>query len=152
MLEGHTDTIDCATFSPDGSRIATGSRDHTAMVWDARTGRYLTNLIGHRDRILSLAFSPDGRQIATASWDKTARVWDVRTGCELFTLSGQGARMIYVNFSEDGRQITTGSEDNSIQRWLAASPSQVAAWQKEERAAESHMADVDGNAKNRSLR
>ena len=26
------------SFSPDGTRIVTGSRDKTAKVWDARTG------------------------------------------------------------------------------------------------------------------
>jgi hypothetical protein len=34
-LRGHTDTVHSASFSPDGSRVATGSHDGTAKVWDA---------------------------------------------------------------------------------------------------------------------
>ncbi len=35
-----------ASFSPDGSRILTGSADKTAKVWDARTGSLLLKLKG----------------------------------------------------------------------------------------------------------
>ena len=37
-------------FSPDGTRIVTGSRDQTAKVWDARTGTPL-ELKGHTDAV-----------------------------------------------------------------------------------------------------
>jgi hypothetical protein len=40
-LYGHTQPVWSASFSPDGSRIVTGSRDRTAKVWDARTGQEL---------------------------------------------------------------------------------------------------------------
>ena len=35
------------SFSPDGTRIVTGSGDGTAKVWDARTGTALLELKGH---------------------------------------------------------------------------------------------------------
>jgi WD40 repeat protein len=34
-LKGHTARVRSAWFSPDGSRIVTGSHDNTARVWDA---------------------------------------------------------------------------------------------------------------------
>ena len=34
-LEGHTDALTSAVFSPDGSRILTASEDGTAKVWPA---------------------------------------------------------------------------------------------------------------------
>ena len=33
ILEGHTDRVWSASFSPDGSRIVTASSDFTARVW-----------------------------------------------------------------------------------------------------------------------
>jgi WD40 repeat protein len=34
-LEGHTDTIMSAEFSPDGNRLVTGSLDGSVRLWDA---------------------------------------------------------------------------------------------------------------------
>jgi WD40 repeat protein len=34
-------------WSPDGSRIATASMDHTARIWDAKTGALIGTLSGH---------------------------------------------------------------------------------------------------------
>ena len=36
LLQGHTNWVRSVTFSPDGTRIATGSWDVTAKVWDGR--------------------------------------------------------------------------------------------------------------------
>jgi WD40 repeat protein len=65
-------------FSPDGLRIVTGSRDKTARVWDAATGREIVVLSGHESWVSSAAFSPDSTRVVTGSRDETARVWDVR--------------------------------------------------------------------------
>ena len=75
-LQGHTDFVWCAEFSPDGARVVTASLDHTARVWDAATGATLMTLRGHR--VYCCAFSPDGSRVVTGSDDDTARVWDVR--------------------------------------------------------------------------
>jgi WD40 repeat protein len=47
-----------------GIRSVTGSRDQTARVWDARTGKPLLELKGHTGGVGSVAFSPDGTQPA----------------------------------------------------------------------------------------
>ena len=73
-----TDAVMSAAFSPDGKRIVTASRDKTARIWDAATGKPIGEpLKGHEDAVHSAAFSPDGKRIVTASEDKTARIWDV---------------------------------------------------------------------------
>lgn len=78
MLRGHENWVSSAAFSPDGSRIVTGSWDTTARVWDAATGKELAALRGHDGIVLSAGFSPDGSRVVSGSADKTARVWDVR--------------------------------------------------------------------------
>ena len=47
VLQGHTDQVSGAAFSPDGRHIVTSSRDGTARVWDSETGRELNVLKGH---------------------------------------------------------------------------------------------------------
>ncbi len=58
-LYGHVAPVLSVAFSPDGSRLVTGSEDQTAKVWDARTGNSLLELKGHTEKVSSAAFSPD---------------------------------------------------------------------------------------------
>ncbi len=65
-LRGHIDKVQALAFSPYGQRIATGSFDGTAKVWDAATGKELLILKGHRGALLTVAFSADGQRIVTS--------------------------------------------------------------------------------------
>lgn len=71
----HGDDVNAAAFSPDGGRVVTASNDHTARVWDARTGQPLTAPLVHGAGAHEAVFSSDGERIVTASADNTARVW-----------------------------------------------------------------------------
>lgn len=95
-------------FSTDGKRIATGSQDKTAKVWDAATGQQLLTLKGHTGMVRSVAFSPDGQRIITGSDDWTAKLWNVKTGLETFTLPKHTEMVWSVAFSPDGQRIATG--------------------------------------------
>jgi WD40 repeat protein len=46
-LRGHTDGLFAIAFSPDGTRVLTGSNDDTARLWDAATGKAVATLEGH---------------------------------------------------------------------------------------------------------
>ncbi|MDW8079616.1 MAG: hypothetical protein RMJ16_12090, partial [Thermoguttaceae bacterium] len=80
------DAVECVAFSPDGSKILTGSGDGTARLWDAATGRELRTFQGHTHSVISVAFSPDGSKVLTGSADGTARLWSAATGEEMLQL------------------------------------------------------------------
>ena len=72
----HRDSVVIAAFSPDGTRIATASADHT-RVWSMATGKPIAPPLHHHDAVLDIAFSPDGSRVVTASDDSTARLWEL---------------------------------------------------------------------------
>jgi WD40 repeat protein len=60
-MRGHEDGVWSVAFSPDGTRIVSGSSDKTLWLWDATSGQSIgAPLRGHEDWVLSVAFSPGG--------------------------------------------------------------------------------------------
>ena len=106
-LKKHSNIVTCAVYFPDGKRIATGSWDKTARVWDARTGDCLLTFKGHSGKIYSIAIAPNSKFLLTGSSDGTAKMWDTATGKELRTLKLSSLPMwaCFVTFSPDGKRI-----------------------------------------------
>ena len=126
VLRGHTGPVSAFAFSPDGTRVLTGSDDHTARLWDAATGKTLATLAGHTSHVSAVAFSPDGTRVLTGSWDKTARLWDAATGKAVATLVGHTDYVTVVAFSPHSTRVLTGSGDNTARLWDAATGTAVA--------------------------
>ena len=118
-LEGHIEPVRSVAYSPDGTRIISGSEDATVKIWDANTGQCLKTLKGHSDYVRSVAYSPDGRRIVSGSYDKTIKIWDANTGECLKTLEGHSNYVRSVAYSPDGRRIVSGSDDRRIKIWDA---------------------------------
>jgi WD40 repeat protein len=77
-LEGHSYSVNCFTFSPDGRTLASaGTYDKTILLWNVHTGQLLHSLTGHENAVTCLAFSWDGQTLVSGSQDKTVKVWGV---------------------------------------------------------------------------
>src|SRR5258708_33360851 len=119
LLRGHKDAVLYAAYSSDGTKIVSASADHTARIWDARTGRQLTSPLQHDDDVLMAEFSPDGGFVVTGSEDHTARVWDVQTGRPIGVPMQATHAIRYANLSPDGRLIATGADNGQARIWDA---------------------------------
>jgi len=84
-LAGHTQEIQDAIFSPDGSIVATASWDDSLRLWDTQSGRLL-RAIKSPDRYSGYSpdhpiFSRDGRILAV-EYGGRPWLWGVNTGQE----------------------------------------------------------------------
>lgn len=61
ILEGHTDTIHTVVWSPDGTKLASGSDDMMVRIWDAQTYEQMQLLEGHDAMVTFVLFSHNGR-------------------------------------------------------------------------------------------
>jgi WD40 repeat protein len=115
------DDVWCLQFSPDGTRLASGSKDGTVCVWNVATGR-CEQTLRHPGSVTGATFAPDGRRLATSCFDGAARIWTLATGAQVAVLRDAqqpGASMSGIAWSPDGKRLATGSLGQPLRIWSA---------------------------------
>lgn len=108
----------CVGFSPDGTRICTGSEDRSARIYDISTGTEKElRCFEHEDAVRRCCFSPDGLLLATAAYDGHARLFDIEGNVELKALR-LGKYVLSINFSPDGRFLCTSDWGKNVRVFL----------------------------------
>jgi WD40 repeat protein len=121
VLEGHTDQVRAVAWSPDGTRLASGSDDLTVTIWDTQTGKPLRTEKANVDAgwtIWCVAWSPDGAKIASCS-EATVFLWDAETGELQSTLAGHSNMVVSLAWSPSGAQLASASNDKTVIVWNA---------------------------------
>lgn len=75
VLEGHSGSVMCCRFSPDGAILASSGGDKTTILSDAGTGEQIQRLEKHSRYVPCCAFSSDGDLLATGSNDRMVVIW-----------------------------------------------------------------------------
>jgi WD40 repeat protein len=124
---GHSLEVTSIAYSQDGSKLASVSRDKSAKVWDANTGKVLSTLVVHDPKqkggklkdqwFVAISFSQDGSKVVTGSTDKTVRLWDVKSGKLLKEFSGHENVVSLALFAEKADYFLTASDENLAMLW-----------------------------------
>jgi len=101
-LIGHTNSVESVSWSPDGTKLASASLDHTIKIWDSfqifsrptssesrnhgqlccLEKKYvcIATLHGHTTWVTSVCWSPDGTKLASSSClDLKIIIWETQT-------------------------------------------------------------------------
>jgi len=122
VLIGHLGNVCSVVYSPDGSRLISGSMDKTIKIWDPNTAtkQCLLTLEGHNDSVNAVACFADGKRVVSGSSDKTVKVWSSETGVCRLTLEGHTASVNAVAVTPDGRQVISAGNDGTVRIWNVA--------------------------------
>ncbi|KAH7339349.1 quinon protein alcohol dehydrogenase-like superfamily [Rhizoctonia solani] len=119
-LRGNNSLIWSVAFSPEGSRIVSGSSNGTICIWDACGGQLLLDwFIGYAEQIRTVRYSPNNRYIISIGQSSGIVVWNPENGQVLkgFRQNNLNVQFRSGDISPDGTRIASGSGNNSIYVW-----------------------------------
>ncbi len=138
VLHGHTRWVSALAFSPDGSRLVSGSGDQSLRVWNMQAADPASNPIafrGHDGPITVLAFQPGGQWLASGSEDHTARLWSLQAPDPLVNpvvMRSADQPLSATLYSQDGAWLAAGGGDpslgsipNTVLLWAVQGPGQL---------------------------
>jgi WD40 repeat protein len=103
----HDDAVSCVAFSPDGTRLVSGSWDQSVKLWDVLAGREISTFRGHTNLVLGVSFSADGGYVASAGYDGNVKVWETDRSQQLSAIFGPVSQLYFqgVTFDPTGRKL-----------------------------------------------
>ncbi len=124
-LLGHAGPIRAMQFSADGTKLATGSDDGTARVWDLTDAKFpeLSRYVGHEAAVTAVSISIDGALAVSGAANNTVKVWSTADGVETQNLAGHTAPIVALAMLPDGTAVSAG--DTSVRFWTLATGQQA---------------------------
>lgn len=142
MTQKQTDNLVCATFSPDGSVLATAHKDMSIHIWETSAGAERFSISGRQRGRLPALFSPNGKYIAVAGGDEKLKLWGINTGEVHFEVG----RFRNGMFSPGGRSLLVWKNDGKMALMEVATGRTIFELKVEQQAVTSLEFSPDGSA------
>ncbi|MGE3852510.1 MAG: protein kinase [Planctomycetota bacterium] len=119
----HARAVRSLAFSPDGTRLVSGSVDTSARVWDLQTDKALITLRPPgQSHVNTVAWTADGKRIITGGIDRMLHIWDAAAPTDpaqpgydnLLHVAAHRGWVMCSAVTPDSRHILSGSRDHSL--------------------------------------
>ena len=104
--------IKSLAFTPDDSKLVTGSDDGTVRVWDLKTGKKADPFETEGAGIVSVAVTSDGRYIIAGSQDHKIVRFDLHTGKNEVLVHAEMPVTGRLSLSPDNQWVLSGASDD----------------------------------------
>ena len=139
VLKLHADWVQAISFSPDGERLLTASRDRTARVIDSDKGEVLASHTSHETPLLSATFLTGDSSAWTMGRGGVIHRWDAGTGEK----KGEFRDANYVSMVALGESVLTIAADRKLR--LYQGDKLTATWDGPDTFPQSIALSPDGN-------
>ncbi|KAL0945334.1 hypothetical protein HGRIS_000832 [Hohenbuehelia grisea] len=122
-LSGHTSPILCASFSPTGNFLATGSGDANARLWNLDTETPSHVLSGHKGWVLCVEWEALERRVATGGHDGQVRLWNPKTGAAIGDALRGHTKWVTslswepIHLNATAPRLASSSKDGTVRVW-----------------------------------
>jgi WD40 repeat protein/transcriptional regulator with XRE-family HTH domain len=127
-LQGHRGMVAALAWSPDGTRLASGSwgrRSDQLFIWDTQSWNRLMVLDDPNESVYGVAWSADGKILVSAGTDGIVRWWNLQNGQCILSRQGHQGPVESLRASPDGRLLASGGDVGAIQIWRMESGENV---------------------------
>lgn len=118
IQKGHIQPVSCVAWHPSGEYFASGSEDHSILLWNAKSGKLIRQFNYHTGKILGVHFSKDGTQLLSNGMDNKVLIHEVMTGklLEEYEYNEVNTYPMSVAFSPNESSILIGdNRDNLVE-------------------------------------
>jgi WD40 repeat protein len=129
------DPINTLSWSPDSTRIVTGSgntnqrlQEASVHIFDTQTGERLIKRTEEKSNyapVVAVGWSPDGSRIASTANFRTVEVWDAATGDRVCIFQEHRDTVQALAWSPDGARIASADWDGAVLVWESTTARRV---------------------------
>ncbi len=112
-IEDHSDWVQSLSWSVDGRRLVSASRDKTCKVYDSTSGKSITTFSGHQQSVTSAVFREDGQHVMSVGDDGRMRIWNLDEGKQIHELKGT-PNAATISMINSRRVLVTGSTNEAL--------------------------------------